>query len=116
MSSIRIITEQTLFETAPDFYGLFFEDINRAGDGGLYPEMLRNRAFEDSILPERCKPLDGTYGFVTPEGWRDQFNNGEGLKRWMDGVDETPIPAWYARNARMDLDFNDTLNKNDWLP
>ena len=20
-------------------YGLFFEDINRAGDGGLYPEM-----------------------------------------------------------------------------
>ena len=62
MSSIRICTEQPLFETAPDFYGLFFEDINRSGDGGLYPEMLRNRAFEDSILPERCKPLDGTYG------------------------------------------------------
>ena len=112
MSSIRICTEQPLFETAPDFYGLFFEDINRSGDGGLYPEMLRNRAFEDSILPERCKPLDGTYGFVTPEGWRDQFNNGEGLKRWMDGIEETPVPAWYARDAGMSLDFHDTLNKN----
>lgn len=26
------------FETAKDLYGIFFEDINRAGDGGIYPE------------------------------------------------------------------------------
>jgi len=31
----------------PDtMYGLFFEDINFAGDGGLYGEMLINRSFE----------------------------------------------------------------------
>lgn len=29
-----------------DFYGIFFEDINHAADGGLYGEMIRNRAFE----------------------------------------------------------------------
>lgn len=29
-------------------YGLFFEEINHAGDGGLYAEMIRNRSFEDS--------------------------------------------------------------------
>lgn len=29
-------------------YGLFFEDINRAGDGGLYAELVQNRSFEDN--------------------------------------------------------------------
>lgn len=28
-------------------YGLFFEEINHAGDGGLYAEMVRNRSFEE---------------------------------------------------------------------
>ncbi|MER7398899.1 alpha-L-arabinofuranosidase C-terminal domain-containing protein [Streptomyces sp. NPDC000151] len=27
-------------------YGVFFEDINRAADGGLYAELLQNRSFE----------------------------------------------------------------------
>ena len=26
-----------------DFYGIFFEDINHAADGGLYGEMIRNQ-------------------------------------------------------------------------
>ncbi len=28
-------------------YGIFYEEINNAGDGGLYGELIRNRAFED---------------------------------------------------------------------
>ena len=52
MSKLKIKTKERRFETAKDLYGIFFEDINRAGDGGLYPEMLRNRSFEDSVLPE----------------------------------------------------------------
>ena len=52
MSKLKIKTKERRFETARDLYGIFFEDINRAGDGGLYPEMLRNRSFEDSVLPE----------------------------------------------------------------
>lgn len=27
-------------------YGLFFEDINYAADGGLYGELVKNRSFE----------------------------------------------------------------------
>ncbi len=27
-------------------YGIFFEDINHAADGGLYPELVQNRSFE----------------------------------------------------------------------
>ncbi|MBQ2968948.1 MAG: alpha-N-arabinofuranosidase [Bacteroidaceae bacterium] len=29
-----------------DLFGIFFEDINYAGDGGLYAEMVQNRSFE----------------------------------------------------------------------
>lgn len=29
-----------------DLYGIFFEDINHAADGGLYAELIQNRSFE----------------------------------------------------------------------
>ena len=31
---------------SPDLFGIFFEDINYAADGGLYAELLQNRDFE----------------------------------------------------------------------
>ena len=33
---------------SPNLYGIFFEDINHAADGGLYAELISNRSFEDS--------------------------------------------------------------------
>ena len=30
----------------PTMYGIFFEDINYAADGGLYAELVKNRSFE----------------------------------------------------------------------
>ncbi|OQO10212.1 hypothetical protein B0A48_04569 [Cryoendolithus antarcticus] len=32
--------------TSPYAYGLMFEDINNSGDGGVYAELIRNRAFQ----------------------------------------------------------------------
>ena len=32
-----------------DHYGIFFEEINHAGDGGLYAELVRNRSFEEDM-------------------------------------------------------------------
>lgn len=37
---------------SPYQYGLFFEEINHAGDGGLYAELVRNRSFENSDKPD----------------------------------------------------------------
>ncbi|MGA2866316.1 MAG: alpha-L-arabinofuranosidase C-terminal domain-containing protein [Verrucomicrobiota bacterium] len=39
-------------KVSPTLYGIFFEEINCAGDGGLYAEMVRNRSFEDSNQPD----------------------------------------------------------------
>jgi alpha-N-arabinofuranosidase len=30
----------------PAMFGIFFEDINFGADGGLYPELVKNRSFE----------------------------------------------------------------------
>lgn len=43
-------------------YGIFFEDINHAADGGLYAEMVSNRSFEDNT----------SY----PENWQLIIKNG----------------------------------------
>jgi alpha-L-arabinofuranosidase len=37
---------------SPILYGIFFEEINHAGDGGLYAELVRNRSFEDADTPD----------------------------------------------------------------
>lgn len=95
---------------APDLYGLFFEDINRSGDGGLYPEMLRNRAFEDSVVPKGCTAEEDAAWFRTKEGFREPFSHGEGDAKWAERNPYTPIPAWYADKAEMTLDLEDTLN------
>ncbi|WP_211339723.1 hypothetical protein [Mucilaginibacter gracilis] len=29
----------------PTMYGIFFEDINLAADGGVYAELIKNRSF-----------------------------------------------------------------------
>lgn len=114
MSQLQIKTKSRKFETAKDLYGIFFEDINRAGDGGLYPEMIRNRTFEDSLLPEGYAEKGDGIHVMTESGWEDEFNHGEGLSRWLEANQpkETPVPAWYAENAQMELERRDTLNKN----
>ncbi|TWJ04540.1 alpha-N-arabinofuranosidase [Mucilaginibacter frigoritolerans] len=33
-------------QVRPTMYGIFFEDINMAGDGGVYAELVKNRSFE----------------------------------------------------------------------
>ena len=38
-------------EIALSMYGVFFEEINHAGDGGLYAELVQNRSFEEHEMP-----------------------------------------------------------------
>ena len=45
-------------EVSPTLYGIFFEDINHAADGGLYAELIRNRSLEFSDRePDGWEPL-----------------------------------------------------------
>jgi alpha-L-arabinofuranosidase len=50
-ASITVDVTKPGVQVSPLLYGIFFEDINRSGDGGLYAEMLQNRSFEDFNVP-----------------------------------------------------------------
>lgn len=53
----------------PTMYGIFFEDINFAADGGLYAEMVKNRSFEF---------LDSKMGWLEPNSNKLSLNNQSG--------------------------------------
>ncbi len=46
---------------SPTLFGIFFEDINLSADGGIYPELVRNRSFEDADSLQNWK-------FVSTDG------------------------------------------------
>ena len=46
VSNLVIQTNKIGAPIQPTMYGLFFEDINYAADGGLYAELIKNRSFE----------------------------------------------------------------------
>ncbi|KAK3720917.1 hypothetical protein LTR37_003580 [Vermiconidia calcicola] len=50
--------------TSPYQYGIMFEDINNSGDGGVYAELVQNRAFQgDRLFPKNLwfwHPIGGT--------------------------------------------------------
>lgn len=80
-----IRTDKPGAEVQPTMYGLFFEDINYAADGGLYAEMVKNRSFEfpnplmgwesfGGIEIKNDGPFDRNPHYVsfTPAGHRDK--------------------------------------------
>ena len=54
-ATLEINAQKTVAHVSPTLYGLMTEEINHSYDGGLYPELIRNRAF-----------MDDSYG---PHGW-----------------------------------------------
>ena len=50
-AALTVDTAHPGHAVSPDLYGIFFEEINYGGDGGLYPELIRNRAFMDPSTP-----------------------------------------------------------------
>src|SRR5450759_457010 len=54
-AKISVAVDQPGHKISPTLWGIFFEDINLSADGGIYPELVRNRSFEDSDKPENWK-------------------------------------------------------------
>lgn len=60
---LSVDATQTVTKVHPSLYGIFFEEINQAGDGGIYAELIRNRGLEGATegtqLPAGWKALEG---------------------------------------------------------
>lgn len=105
-AKVSIHADRIRFPVNPSLYGLFFEEINHAGDGGLYAELIRNRSFEDTVVPDRCHVKE--CNLHTPAGWVSPFD------------DTDPIPGWFLQKpddclAEMMLDDSCPLNDKNPL-
>ncbi len=81
-------------KVSPTLYGIFFEDINHAADGGLYAELIRNRSLEDNAH--------------TPEAW-SSVNLGEGSSM-LEVTAEDPMNDVHQRSLRVIVKKADKAN------
>ena len=80
--SLHVDLAQRGHEVNKDMYGIFFEEINHAGDGGLYAEMVQNRGFEEHVLPRGMVYRDGkiyapnlpSYATHEKADWSDKWD------------------------------------------
>ena len=72
-NTITIHADKKGAEVSPTMWGLFFEDINFAADGGIYAEMVKNRSFEFNLPFMGWRRLMGR----TPLGRVDVLNSGK---------------------------------------
>jgi alpha-L-arabinofuranosidase len=110
-------------EVPQDLWGIFYEEINRAGDGGLWPEMIYNMGFEEKNIPADCTVEDGaivapakpnyTSGVVKgfrfyhfdpdnlSEGW--SLESGGSSRASMAVVVESPLHPANPHSLRLDI-------------
>ena len=81
--NLNVDASKTIAKIQPTMYGVFFEDINFAADGGLYAEMIKNRSFEFEA------PL---MGWEQPNSDRHSFNNQSGIATTIKNTDNKSNP------------------------
>ncbi len=92
---ITINANEKVGDISPQFYGLMTEEINYAYDGGLYGELIRNRAFKDNAK--------------APEHWSlIKEGNADGQIA-LDSIEQRGTAL--DKNLRLDITSTDTKGK-----
>jgi len=81
-------------------YGLFYEDINNAADGGIYAEMIQNRSFEAFVFD--------TYNFKSGENGKSTGRNHFPLQFWFGDTDKVTVRNNGGLNKHFGLKDKDT--------
>ncbi len=87
-TDVRITIDKSgkTHEVPKTLWGIFFEDINYAADGGLYPELLQNRGFDW-----------GTQGL---HGWENDFRGDAQARVTLESG--RPVHQATAKHARIE--------------
>lgn len=76
---------------SPNLYGIFFEEISHAGDGGLYAELVQNRGFEEHVLPLSMTYSNGRAIAVDSQNYEHRTN-----RKWSIpwNIEEKKMQGW----------------------
>lgn len=116
------ISNEKVVDVSETLFGLFYEDINNAADGGIYAELIKNRSFEDFTF-NTYDPSSGENGKSTGRnhtplnGWYGDLDkatpqNTEGLNAFFE-LEDPDASAYYVtvdNGTLYNRGFNDTNN------
>ena len=89
-ATITIHGDQPGAPVPRSLHGIFFEEVNHAGDGGLYAELIQNRSFDATLPVEGCALQDG-YCKAAPG---PSYNTGK-INNWsVPWKFASPWPSW----------------------
>jgi alpha-L-arabinofuranosidase len=81
-------------------YGLFYEDINNAADGGIYAELIQNRSFESFVFD--------TYDHKSGEDGKSTGRNHTPLHGWTGALHQVTVMNTGGLNEHFGLNDPDT--------
>ena len=85
---------------SPELYGAFFEEINYAGVGGLYAELIRNRTFMDPntptawYTPDQIPRVPGKFGSAIQLGGGSPAQYVQLSPGIVNGLTDFSVAAW----------------------
>ncbi len=89
--TLTVNAKDEVLDISETLFGLFYEDINNAADGGIYAELIQNRSFEAFTFD--------TYDFRSGEN---------GIST---GRNRNPLFAWYGDTDKMTVKTSGGLNE-----
>ncbi|MBO5228168.1 MAG: carbohydrate binding domain-containing protein [Lachnospiraceae bacterium] len=89
---LTIHGDKKVLDISPTLYGLFYEDINNAADGGIYAEMVQNRSFEEFVF--------------------DTYNHRSGENAISTGRMHNPLRYWFGDTDKVTAKSEGGLNEH----
>lgn len=88
---LTINGQDEVVDVSDIMYGLFYEDINNAADGGIYAELIQNRSFESFVF--------------------DTFDHASGVCGCSTGRNHQPLHAWFGDLEKVQVRDSGNLNE-----
>lgn len=94
---IRVDINKKGAVVSPNLYGIFFEEISHAGDGGLYAELVQNRGFEEHVLPSGMTYKKGRA--YAPDAMNYEHRNN---RKWNIpwNIEEKKMTGWHINGEK----------------
>lgn len=89
--TLTVHGNREIMDISEVMYGLFYEDINNAADGGIYAELVQNRSFESFIF--------------------DTYSHASGECGCSTGRNRDPLFAWSGDTDKMTPKHTGSLNE-----
>ncbi len=86
-ADLRVDLSRAGKKVSPELFGIFLEEINHAGDGGLYAELIRNGSFGEA---------------PTLDAWSAVRTGAAKVNLFFDGT--TPLNTVKSRSLRIEID------------